>query len=104
MTAVSSSGAKQDLRSGEPRQDELLAEVRRLRDFIESAATALHWVGADGTILWANQAELDMLGYGREEFVGRNIAEFHVDAPVIADIMARLHRGERLRDYEARMR
>jgi hypothetical protein len=28
-----------------------------LRDFIETSTISLHWVGADGTILWANQAE-----------------------------------------------
>lgn len=33
------------------------------RDLAESATVALHWVGPDGTILWVNQAELDMLGY-----------------------------------------
>ncbi|HZQ68003.1 MAG TPA: hypothetical protein VFA68_05730, partial [Terriglobales bacterium] len=37
-----------------------------LRDFIERSTISLHWVGADGTILWANQAELDLLGYSRE--------------------------------------
>ena len=83
---------------------ELAAEVGKLRDFVESASIALHWVGADGTILWANQAELDMLGYRHEDYVGRNIAEFHVDEPVINDILNRLCRGERLRDYEALLR
>jgi len=29
-----------------------------LRDFIETSTISLHWVGADGTILWANQASL----------------------------------------------
>ena len=47
-----------------------------LRDFVETATIGLHWVGADGTILWANQAELDLLGYTREEYIGRNIMRF----------------------------
>jgi len=38
-----------------------------LRDFVENAMYALHWVAADGTILWANQAELDLVGYARDE-------------------------------------
>ena len=46
-----------------------------LRDFLEASSICLHWVGADGTILWANQAELDLLGYRLDEFIGRNIAE-----------------------------
>ena len=40
-------------------------------------------VGPDGKILRANRAELDMLGYRREEYVGRHIAEFHADEDII---------------------
>lgn len=61
-------------------------------------------MGADGTILRANQAELDLLGYTRENYVGRNIAEFHVEASVIQDILARLVNGETLQEYSARLR
>ncbi|MEO6222218.1 MAG: ATP-binding protein, partial [Vicinamibacterales bacterium] len=38
------------------------------------------------------------------EYVGRSITDFHVDPPVIEDILARLRRGETLLDYEARLR
>ena len=75
-----------------------------LRDFVETATVGLHWVGSDGIILWANRAELDLLGYSREEYIGHHIAEFHADQAVIADIAARLTRGETLKDYEARLR
>jgi PAS domain S-box-containing protein len=77
---------------------------RKYRDLAETASIALHWVGVDGTILWANQAELDLLGYTREEYLGHKITEFHVDGPVIDDILNRLCRGERLQEYEARLR
>jgi PAS domain S-box-containing protein len=75
-----------------------------LRDFLETSTIGLHWLGADGAILWANQAELDLLGYTREEYVGRNIAEFHVDQSVINDMLVRVSRGETLRDYPAPLR
>jgi PAS domain S-box-containing protein len=61
-------------------------------------------VGPDGTILWANQTELDLLGYSREEYLGPNVAEFDVDPPVIDNILARLTRGETFLNYEARLR
>jgi PAS domain S-box-containing protein len=76
----------------------------RLQDFFENAAIALHWVGHDGTILRANKAELDLLGYAAEEYIGRNIADFHADADVIADILRRLAQGETLHSYPARLR
>jgi PAS domain S-box-containing protein len=77
---------------------------RELADFFENAAIALHWVGPDGSILRVNQAELDLLGYRREEYVGHHIGEFHADAEVIADILRRLLAGETLRDSAARLR
>jgi PAS domain S-box-containing protein len=83
-----------------------VAEVvdRELKACLNHAAEGLHFVGPDGTILWANQTELDLLGYSREEYIGHNITEFHVDPPVIEDILARLTRGETLLNYEARLR
>jgi PAS domain S-box-containing protein len=74
------------------------------RDFAETAAFGLHWVGPDGIVLWVNQAELDMLGYSREEYVGHHISEFHADAPVIEDMLVRLLRGETLRDFPVQLR
>jgi PAS domain S-box-containing protein len=75
-----------------------------LSDFIENAALALHWGDDNGRILWANQAELDLLGYTREEYIGRHIAEFHADATVIEDILQRLSQRETLCNYQARLR
>jgi PAS domain S-box-containing protein len=84
------------------------ADLRRreqeLRDFIENGAVGLHWVGPDGKILWANRAELQLMGYSEEEYIGRNIAEFHADRPVIEDILRRLSEKETLHSYEARLR
>ncbi|HEY0728896.1 MAG TPA: PAS domain S-box protein, partial [Pyrinomonadaceae bacterium] len=88
------------------KQDELALRRSQseLTDFFDNASVGLHWVGADGTILRANQAELDMLGYERDEYVGRNIVDFHYDREVIQDILERLREGEVLRDFEARLR
>src|ERR1700722_12618325 len=83
---------------------ELQQSDRELRDFIEHAAVAMHWVAGDGTILWANEAELKLLGYNREEYIGHSITEFHVDQPVIDDILRRLKSDETLNGYEARLR
>jgi len=83
----------------EPGEDD-----QELADFFENAPLGLHWVGPDGIILRANQAELDMLGYARDEYVGRSIAEFHADADVIDDILRRLRAGETLHDRPARLR
>ncbi|WP_245509818.1 sensor histidine kinase [Rhizobium leguminosarum] len=72
-------------------------------DFFENGALPMHLVGADGTILRANQAELDMLGYSADEYVGRKISEFHADADTIDEIFARLGAGEKLIRFPSRM-
>jgi PAS domain S-box-containing protein len=77
---------------------------RELDDFFENAAVGLHWVGADGTILRVNRAELQMLGYEAGDYLGRNIAEFHADPPTIHDILKCLTSGETLHNREARLR
>jgi PAS domain S-box-containing protein len=90
------------------RRQELERILRRreeeLADFLENGVECLHQVGPDGTILWANKAELTMLGYQAEEYVGHSITQFHVDQPTIADVLQRLLRGETLYDYPARLR
>ncbi|MBY5606402.1 PAS domain S-box protein [Rhizobium leguminosarum] len=72
-------------------------------DFFQNGALPLHLVGADGTILHANQAELDMLGYSAGEYIGRKISEFHADADAINEIFARLGAGEKLIRFPSRM-
>ncbi len=73
-------------------------------DFIENGSIGLHGVGPDGTILWANQTELTLLGYSREEYIGKSIVKFHAERSVIDEILTRLSRNETLCDYEAKLR
>lgn len=73
-------------------------------DFFENGGLALHVLGGNGTILYANTAELEYLGYEADEYINHPIAEFHVDQSVIEDILARLSRGEKISRYPARMR
>lgn len=90
----------------ERRQTEL--ELRRneqlLSDFFENANVGLHLISPDGIILRANQAELNLLGYRREEYVGRPIAYFHTDPATIDNILATLRAGESLTNRPARLR
>jgi len=75
-----------------------------LEDFFENSAVAMHLVSRNGTILRANNAELEMLGYTAGEYIGRNIAEFHAEPATIDDILHRLLRAESIRHYPARLR
>lgn len=85
-------------------EKELRRSKNELADFLENAVIGLHWVSGEEQILWANQAELDLLGYTREEYVGHHISEFYVDRAVINDILRRLTNNETLHDYESSLR
>ena len=97
-------GSSVDIHELKTTQNALRDQERELNDFFENAAVPIHWVGPDGTILRANQAELDLLGYSSDEYVGRNITEFHEDGSVIHDILQRSTAGEILHNYPARLR
>ena len=75
-----------------------------LRDVLENAVEGIHLVGPDGVIQWANNSELELLGYRPEEYIGRSIVDFHVDRDVIQDLLDRLARGETVRNYPSRLR
>ena len=85
-------------------EKELRRSQQELEDLFDNASTGIHWLAADGKILRANQAELDLVGYNREEYVGHNIREFHADPHVIEEFLDRLSRNETLFNYEARLR
>lgn len=82
----------------------LKRRVAELSDFIENASIPLHWVDSTGTVIWANQEELNMLGYTKEEYIGSSIKDHHADAEIIAEILDRLSNFETIRDCSARLR
>ncbi|WP_258604306.1 PAS domain S-box protein [Mesorhizobium sp. AR10] len=79
------------------------AEEVDYKDFFENGGIALHVVDGEGKILHANQAELDLLGYEADDYIGRQIDEFYADAEVIQDILARLNRKEKIDKHPARL-
>ncbi len=87
------------------RAEEALAQrEHELADFFEHAPVGVHWLGPDGRILRANQAELELLGYSREEFVGRHFTDFHEDATIGRTMLRRMREGETLDNFEVKLR
>jgi PAS domain S-box-containing protein len=96
-------GIKRDITERKRAEKALQHSEAELADFFENAAIGLHCMASDGTVVRVNQAELDLLGYTREEYVGHHIGEFHADEG-IQDILRRLKTDKAFRDYEARLR
>jgi PAS domain S-box-containing protein len=93
-----------DITEKKKTEKELKRKQYELQDYVDNATIGLHWVNANGIITWANKAELNMLGYSPEEYIGHPIAEFHVNKDKIDDILKRLLSDEELHQYEAELR
>jgi len=77
---------------------------KELSDFIENALEGLHQVGPDGKILWANPAQLKLLGYTAEEYIGHHLSEFYAERNRFDEFWNRLMRGEVIYDFQAALR
>lgn len=95
---------REQLAEYQSREQELEQRLEELKDFVDNASTPLHWVDNNGIIIWANQAELDSLGYTAEEYIGHHISDFHADEAAIKDILSRLRNNETIRNYPARLK
>lgn len=74
-----------------------------LQGFIDGATVGIHSVDESGTIIYANQAEMDLLGYSKEEYFGKNIFEFHADQLAITDIFRSLKHKHTVVDHPAKL-
>lgn len=79
-------------------------QERLLADFCENAAIGMCSIAPNGRILWANKAELYMLGFAPQDYIGHHVTEFHADASSMSEVLTRLRAGELLHDYETRLR
>lgn len=94
----------QDISAQYAMADELQRKNENLEDFFNNSAVGLHIVSGKGIIVRANEAELSLLGYSADEYIGRHIGEFYVDPAEIGDILNKLSCGEKLERYPARLR
>jgi PAS domain S-box-containing protein len=76
-----------------------------LIDFFQNAPIALHWLSGEGIVLWANQTELDVLGYTAEEYIGQPIMNFCPDEQeLVLEIFKQLGSGNAIKDVPVRFR
>lgn len=84
-------------------EEAVLRSERNLTDFFENANVGLHWSAEDGTILRANRAELEMLGYTAEEYIGQPLSTFHTRRETAVNLLAGLKKGERVDNWPAQL-
>lgn len=63
-----------------------------LLDFFQNAPIALHWLSDKGIIIWANNTELQTLGYTAEEYIGQPVMKFCPDEEeLVLEIFKQVH-------------
>lgn len=81
------------------------ARDAELIDFFQNAPIAMHWLNGDGTVLWANQTEMNVLGYTPEEYIGQPIMNFCPDErELVLEIFKQLGSGNAIADVPVRFR
>jgi PAS domain S-box-containing protein len=93
---------------GDPCSDGIVvkrAKDSELIDFFQNAPIALHWLSGTGHVMWANQTELDTLGYTAEEYIGQPIMKFCPDErELVLEIFKTLGSGNTIKDVPVRFR
>ena len=84
-------------------QSELRRRERDAHDFFENGAIGVHWIDADGVVVRANQAALDLLGYSSGAFIGQPMRKFHAPPEAFDDMLQRATAGETLRNHEVQL-
>ncbi len=83
-----------DLRPRKAAEQALRASEERFRQLYDEAPFGYHEIDRDGTIVTINRTECEMLGYAREELVGRPV--FHLIDPSMREV-ARQAVAEKMR-------
>ncbi len=70
-------------------------------DFIKNSNIGIHAVSPEGVIKYANQHELDTLGYTEAEYVGHHVSEFQFDKTCLDHMMSKLSKFESFTNFPA---
>jgi two-component system, LuxR family, sensor kinase FixL len=79
-------------------EDALRRSEYNLSSFFNHAPIGLEWLSASGCILRANQAQLDLLGYAPEEYLGHFFGEFCTDPAGARELLEQLAADQTVRN------
>ena len=94
LTAIS------ELTARKQAEEALRRSEHNLTNFFNQAPVGLVWLSASGTILRANQAQLDLLGCPAEHYLGHSFTEFCVEPSRARELLERLAAKETVRNFQ----
>jgi len=72
-------------------------------DFFTAAPLGLMWVRPDGCVERVNESQLEILGRPSQEVLNRPVANFHGEPAVIGDVLAKVAKGQTVRNCHTRV-
>jgi PAS domain S-box-containing protein len=96
-------GIVTDITERKRMEESLLRSERNLSHFFSSAPVGFAWLSAGGTILRANQTQLDLLGYAAGGLVGLDFTELWSDPAAGNDLLKRLAERETINNLRAQL-
>jgi PAS domain S-box-containing protein len=75
-------GSLRDITEQKRAEEELRKSEERFKDLYDNAPVGYHEYDTEGRITRVNRTDLEMLGYVREEMIGRPVWEFNVETEV----------------------
>jgi PAS domain S-box-containing protein len=87
-----------DITERKQAEEALRRSEHHLANFFDQAPIGMAWLSASGTILRANQAQLDLLGCAPEDYLGHSFLEFCTDASHGRELLERLAKKETVRN------
>ncbi|OUU92604.1 MAG: diguanylate cyclase [Planctomycetes bacterium TMED75] len=73
------------------------------QNFINNSSIGIHAVSSDGIVIYANQCELETLGFEENEYIGHHVSEFQADKECLNEMMEKLGNFEDLKNYPAKV-
>jgi len=98
LTAIS------DLAARKLAEEAMRRSEHNLTIFFNQAPVGLVWLSADGAILRANQAQLDLLGCPAPDYLGHSFTEACVEPAQGSELLERLAAGRTVRHFRLALR
>ncbi len=80
-------------------EESLRRSEHHLTNFFNHAPIGLVWLSASGTILRANQSQLDLLGYASADYLGQSFNKFCTEPSQGCELLKRLATRETVRNF-----
>ena len=93
-----------DITDRKQAEEALKESEEKYRNIVETAPDAILTMDLKGVITSCNQAALDMVGYSRDEYVGKHFLKLGAfrkrDIPTLAKVFFNVLRGKQIAPYE----